>query len=92
MQKSTCRDARLYLSLTMYTYPVQRSSKDEEEKEMPSFFSSLSSGVATIATAIDAAPADDTKAPTKDSSKEETADETTGANRLFDARRTEKME
>ena len=76
----------------MYTYPVQRSSKDEEEKEMPSFFSSLSSGVATTATVIDAVPADDTKVPTKDGSKVEAADKTTGANRLFDTRRTEEME
>ena len=62
----------------------------EEEKEMPSFFSS-SFGAVTATAATNSAPADDGEAPAKVGSKEEAVDETAGGNGLFDERRTEEV-
>ena len=58
---------------------------------MSSFFSS-SFDAATTATATGVAPADAAKALAKDGSEEETVDGTVGADGLFDAQRTEKVE
>ena len=58
---------------------------------MPSFSSSSFNAV-TIATATDVALADEAKAPAKNSSKDEAADGTAGADRLFDRWRTEEVE
>ena len=73
------------------TYSVRRSGKDEEEKEVLSFFS-LSSDAASITTATDVALADAAEAPGKDGSEEEAADGTAGADGLFEAQRTEDVE
>ena len=70
-------------------YNNQPMGKDEEKKEMPSFTSSSLFAAAIIATAIEAASADDTEAPVKNGSKEETTDGAPGADGLFDAWRTE---
>ena len=59
-------------------------SKNEEEKEMPSF-SSSSFDAATTTTAKDVAPADD-------GFKKEATDGIPGANGLFNAPQTEEME
>ena len=73
------------------TYPVRRSGKDEEEKEVSSFFSSCFDAAST-ATATDVAPADAAEAPGKGGSEEEAAaDGTAGADGLFEAQRTERM-
>ena len=54
----------------------------EEEKEMPSFFSSSFDAV-TATTATNEAPTDDGEAPAKDGLKEEAVDKITGGNGLF---------
>ena len=72
------------------TYSVRRSGKDEEEKEVLSFFS-LSSDAASITTATDVALADAAEAPGKDGSEEEAADGTAGGNGLFHERWMEEV-
>ena len=56
---------------------------------MISTFSSSSFDVATTATTMNAAPADNVEAPAKD--EEEVTDETAGGNGLFHERRTEEV-
>ena len=60
----------------------------EEEKELPSFFSS-SFNIVIVTTVTNTAPADNGEAPAKDGSEEEAVDETAGGNGLFEDRRTE---
>ena len=62
----------------------------EEEKEMPSFFSS-SFDVVTATAATNAAPADNCKAPAKDGSEKKAVDKTAGGNGLFNKRRMEEV-
>ena len=68
-QQSIRKGARLY---TNNTYPVRCSSKDEEEKDIPSFSSSSFDAVTTT-TVTDTAPAVNAKAQAKDSFVEEAA-------------------
>ena len=55
------------------------------------FFSSSSFDAVTIATAMNAAPADAAEAPAKDGSKEESADRTARTGGIFDAQRTKEV-
>ena len=57
--------------------------KDDEEKEMSSFFS-LSFDAVTTTTATDVAPADAADALAKNGSEEEVVDGTAGADGLFE--------
>ena len=82
--------ARGYITNNTLIRSGARVRMREEKKEMPSFFSSSFDAV-TVTTATNAAPADDSEAPAKDSSKEEAVDETAGGSGLFDERRTEEM-
>ena len=82
IQQSTHGGAQLYTTNT--TYPVWRSDKDEEEKDVLSFSSSSFDAV-TPTTATDAAPSDDAEAQAKGSFEEEAADGTVGDDWLFNA-------
>ena len=57
-----------------------------------SFFLSSFFDASNTATAMNVIPADAAEAPAKDGSKEKAADETAGADGLFDAQRTENVE
>ena len=71
------------------TYPVWRSVKHKEDKEVLSF-SSSASDIVTNATATDAAPAEYMEVLAKGGYEEEAVDGTAGANGPFDARQTER--
>ena len=82
--------ARGYITNNALVRAGARARMREEEKEIPSFFSS-SFDVVTVTTVRNAAPADDGKAPAKDVSEKEAVDETAGGNGLFGERRTEEV-
>ena len=76
----------------LLTYPARRLGKDEEEKEMASFYFSSFDAV-TTATEMETAPMENLGAPAKDDSGEEVADRTAGSTSSLTTlpRRTEEV-
>ena len=82
--------ARGYITNNILIRSGARVRMMEEEKEMPSFFSSSFNAV-TITTATNAAPAEKDEAPAKDGSGEEAVDKRAGGIGLFGERRSEEV-